>query len=90
MLPQRLGVADRIVLTDLSQKVESLLLPSTLNPDWRICLVERRCICIPEIQCTGHSFDTPTLVVSFSGSKISCSIRTVLEVTFEFVVSTQL
>jgi len=48
-----------------------------------------------EIQYTDHSFDIITLVVSFSGSKISCLIRKVLEVTinssaFEFVVSTQL
>jgi len=46
-----------------------------------------------EIQYTGYSFDIVTLVVSFSESKISCSIRTVPEATinssaFEFVVST--
>jgi len=33
MLPQILGVADRTALLDLSQKVELLLSPSTLNPD---------------------------------------------------------
>jgi len=43
----------------------------------------------------GYNFDIATLVVPFSGFKISCSIRTVLEITinsgaFEFVVSTQL
>jgi len=48
-----------------------------------------------EIQYTDHSFDIITLVVPFSGSKISCLIRKVLETTinssaFEFVVSTQL
>jgi len=46
-----------------------------------------------ETQYTGHSFDTATFMVSFLELKISCSIRTVLEVTvnnnaFEFVVST--
>ena len=35
MLSQRLEVADRIVLSNLSQKVKLLLLPSTLNPDWK-------------------------------------------------------
>ena len=49
---------------------------------------------MPETQYTGHSFDTEILVVSFSGSKISCSIRMILETTmnsgiFEFAVSTQ-
>ena len=33
ILLQRLGVADRTALPDLSQKVELLLLPSTLSPD---------------------------------------------------------
>jgi len=47
-LPQGLGVANKTVLPDLSQKVKLLLLPSTLNPDWRICLVERRHIHILE------------------------------------------
>jgi len=49
---------------------------------------------MPETQYTGHSFDIATLVVLFSGSKISYSIRIVLEATinsdtFEFTVSTQ-
>jgi len=49
---------------------------------------------MPETQYTGHSFNTATLVVSFSGSKISCLIRIVPEATinngtFEFAVSTQ-
>jgi len=92
ILPQILGVADRTLLL---QKVELLLLPFTLNPDWRICLVERKYICMLETQYTGHSFNIATWVVSFSGLKISCSIRTVLEATinnsaFEFAVSTQL
>ena len=44
-------------------------------------------------QYTGHSFDIATLVVPFSGLKISCSIRTVLETTInnsalKFTVST--
>ena len=73
--------------------MEPLLLPFTLNPDWRICLVKKRYIYIPKTQYTGHSFDTATSVVPFSESKISCSIRMVPEEainssTFEFVVST--
>ena len=91
MLSQRLGVADETVSLDLSWKVKPLLSPSTLK---RIYLVERRCICILGTQYTGYSFDTATLVISFSGSKISYSIRIVPEETinssaFEFVVSTQ-
>ena len=74
-----LGVANRIASPDLSQKVKLLLSSSTLNPDWKTCPVERRHICMPEIQYTGHSFDTVTLVVSFSGLKILRSIRTVLK-----------
>ena len=78
----------------LIMKSKTTLLPSTLNSDWRICLVERRHICIPGIQYTSYGFDTETLVVPFSGLKISCSIITVLEATmnssaFEFAVSTQ-
>jgi len=50
---------------------------------------------MPETQYTGHSFDIATSVVSFSESKISYLIRTVLEATinssaFELVVLTQL
>jgi len=46
-----------------------------------------------EIQYTSYSFDKTTLVVSFSGSKILCSIKAVPEATinsgaFEFVVLT--
>ena len=93
MFPQRLEVANRTASQDLSQKVEPLLSPSTLNPDWRICPVERRHICMPEAQYNSHIFDIATWVVSFSRSKISYSIRTVLETTinsniFEFVVLT--
>jgi len=93
MLSQKLEVANKTVSLDLSQKVELLLLSSTLNLDWRIYLVERRYICISRTQYTSYSFDTATLVVSFSGSKILCSIRMVLETTinsyaFEFAVST--
>ena len=89
-----MGVANRTSSPDLSQKVELLLSSSTLNPDWRICLVERRCIYILEIQYTGYSFDTATLIVPFSGSNISCSIRIVPEATinsnaFKFAISTQ-
>ena len=95
MLLQRLGVANRTASPDLSQKVEPLLLSFTLNPDWRNYLVERKYICILDTQYTGYSFNTVTLVVPFSGSKISYSIRTVSKATinssaFEFVVSTQL
>ena len=67
---QRLRVADRIASPNLSQKVELLLLPFTLNLNWRICLVEKRCICMLGIQYTGYSFDIATLVVSFSELKI--------------------
>ena len=68
-------------------------MPSTLNLDWKICLVERRHICIPRTQYTGHSFNTATLVVSLSEPKVSYLIRIVPEATinsdaFEFVVST--
>jgi len=68
-------------------------LPSTLNPEWKICLIERRHIYMPETQYTSHSSNTATLVVPFSGSKILCLIRTVPELTikssaFEFAVST--
>ena len=48
MLSQRLGVANWIESPDLLQKVEPFLLPSTLNPNWGIFLVERRCIYMPE------------------------------------------
>ena len=46
-----------------------------------------------ETQYTSHDFDIATLVVSFSGSKISCLVRTVPEATInsstvEFVVLT--
>jgi len=46
-----------------------------------------------EIQYTSSNLDIATLVVTFSGLKISYSIRTVLKViinssTFEFAVST--
>jgi len=90
MLSQKLGVANETVSLDLSWKVVSLLSPSTFK---RIYLVERRYIGILGTQYTGHSFDTATLVISFSGSKISCLIRIVPEETinssaFEFVVST--
>ena len=93
ILSQRLGIADRTASLDLSQKVELLLLPSTLNLDWRICLVKKNHICILGIQYTSYSFDITTLIVPFSKSKILCSIKTVLEVTinssaFEFAVST--
>jgi len=81
MLPQRLEVANRIVSPNLSQKVELLLLPFTLNPDWRIYSVERRYICILETQYTGYSFDITTLAVPFSGSNILYSIKTVPEAT---------
>ena len=92
-MSQKLEVANRIALPNLSQKVEPLLLPFTLNPDWIICLVKRRYICMPMTWYTGYSFDTITLVVSFSRLKISYSIRTVPEVTInssasEFVIST--
>ena len=44
-------------------------------------------------QYTSYIFDIKTLVVSFSGSKILCLIRIVLETiinnTFKFAVSTQ-
>ena len=48
-----------------------------------------------ETQYTGHIFDIAIFMVSSLELKISCSIRTVLEVTvnndaFEFVVSTHL
>ena len=48
-----------------------------------------------ETQYTSYSFDTATLVNSFSGLKILCSIRTVPEVTinsnaFEFIILTWL
>jgi len=48
-----------------------------------------------EIQYTGYSFDITTLVVPFSESKISCSIRMVSEAIinngiFKFAFSTQL
>jgi len=93
MLPQRLGVADRTASQNLSQKVEPLLSLSTLNPNSRICPVERKCICIPVTQYTSYSFDITILVVPFLESKISCSIRTVPEATinssaFEFAVLT--
>jgi len=81
MLSQRLGVVNRIASSDLSWKVELLLLPSTLNPDWRIFSVERRYIYILGTQYTSYIFDIATLVVPFAGSKISCLIRTVSEVT---------
>jgi len=47
-----------------------------------------------EIQYTDYNFDTVTLVVSFSESKISCLIRIVSEAIinnsiFEFTVLTQ-
>jgi len=47
-----------------------------------------------KIQYTDYNFDTATLVVSFSGLKISCLIRIVLEAIinnniFEFTVLTQ-
>ena len=50
---------------------------------------------MPEIQYTSYNFDTATLIVSFSGSKMSYLIRTVLEATinngvFEIAVLTQL
>ena len=90
MLSQKLGVTNETASPDLSWKVVSLLSPSTFK---RIYLVERWCIGILGTQYTGHSFDTVTLVISFSESKISCSIRIVPEETininaFEFVVST--
>jgi len=90
MLAQKLGVANETVSPDLSWKVVSLLSPSTFK---RIYLVERRCTGILEIQYTSYSFNTAILVISFSGSKISCPIRIVPEETinssaFEFVVST--
>jgi len=47
-LLQRLTVADRTASPDLLQKVKLLLSPFTLSPDWRICLVERRYICMLE------------------------------------------
>ena len=47
ILFQRLGVANKTILLELSQKVELFLLSSTLNSDWRIYLVERRYIYIP-------------------------------------------
>ena len=95
MLLQGLEVANKTVLPDLSWKVEPLLSPFTLNPDWRICLIERRYICILRTQYTGHSFNIATLIVSLLESKTSYSIRTVLEATinssaFEFVVLTWL
>ena len=48
---------------------------------------------MPGIQYTGYSFDITTLVVSFSRSKISYSIRIILEMTinsgiFESTIST--
>ena len=93
ILPQRLGVANITTSLHLLQKVELLLLPSTLNSDWRICPVERRYIYILETQYTSHSFDIANLVVSFSELKISFLIRIVLEAfinssTFEFIVLT--
>ena len=95
ILPQRLGVANKITSPDLLQKVKLLLLTSTLDSDQRICLVERRHIYMPEIQYTGHIFDIITLVVPFLELKILYSIRMVLEATinnstFKFVISTQL
>jgi len=73
-------------------KVELLLSPSTLNPDYKICLVKRRHVCMLVTQYTGHSFN---IAIFLLGLKISCSIRTVLEATvnnsaFEFAVLTQL
>jgi len=70
VLPQKLGVANRTASLDLLQKVKLLLLLSTLNPDWRICLVERRYIYMLGIQYTGNSCNTATLVVSFSFLRI--------------------
>ena len=93
ILFQRLEVAKKIPLPDLSQKLEPLLLPSTFNIDWRICLIERRHICMLKTQYTSYSFNIATLVVSFSELKISYSIKTVSEATtnnsaLKFIVST--
>ena len=48
---------------------------------------------MPGTQYTGYIFDIATLVVHFSESKISCSIRTVPKTTinsdaFKFAIST--
>jgi len=95
ILFQRLEVAKRILSLDLSQKLEPLLLPSILNLDWKICLIERRYIYMPKIQYTSYSFNIATLVVSFSELKISYLIRTMSKVTInnstlKFIVSTWL
>jgi len=71
-----LEVANRTVLPDLSQKVRPLFLSSALNPNCKICPVERRYIYILETQYTGYNFDKVTLVVSFLKSKILCLIKT--------------
>ena len=95
ILFQRLEVAKRILSLDLSQKLEPLLLPSILNLDWKICLIERRYIYMPKIQYTSYSFNIATLVVSFSELKISYLIRTISKATInnstlKFIVSTWL
>ena len=95
ILPQKLEVANRVVLPDLLWKVKLILLPFTLNLDWRIYLIERRYILMLEIQYTSYNFNIVTLIVPFLELKILCSIRIVPKATinsnaFEFAVSTQL
>jgi len=62
MLSQWLGRAERTASPDESRKVELSTVPSTLNPDWRSCPVERRRMVMPGIHYTGHNLEIAVLV----------------------------